>query len=143
MLPTLMILFSVIFLIFLEEFRDFFIKCFKIYWVKLWLPIIWFSWLVESRESLTSSFMIFIQSCAYKIILDIAQYFPLPEFVVPFTKILFLFLLGTIPLYLLYWRSNFITGFPLVRRPVPIKHILAIRAYAGIWIIVAVLLITK
>lgn len=139
---TFVIITAVIFMVFITEFRDFFIKITKIRGVKLWVPLFWMSWVVEVYFNFLHYGFLWFHAALIEDLLYFSSFFS-SNYSIYIIKIIFLFMLGIIPLIGLYWRANFKFGYQFIRRTKVKQHPVAHRAYILLWIIMSILVAIK
>jgi hypothetical protein len=103
---ALVILFSAVIVFFSNEFAGGLKKFFSLPGMKLFIPLILASWLIETYEDWGYWLLIKIQAAFHQTLHYLAQMMPFERGAAAFVQIMVLFLLGGVPLWLVFLRAK-------------------------------------
>ncbi len=126
------VFFGAILVFFSQEFVRLFKKIFSIPGVKLLLPLALASWLIEAYEDWGRWLLLRFQAASHQALHQLATLVPFEAGVISFMRIVYLFLLAGLPLWIYRLRAK--------QKGQPRSQFITDRLSLALWIVAAILL---
>ncbi len=103
---ALLVFCSAIFVFFSKEFGQFFKKIFSIPGTKLFIPLLFATWLIIAYEPWERLIILWFQTTTHRVIHYVSQFIPLAKWAISLTWILFLLVLACLPVWIAHFRNR-------------------------------------